>query len=488
MRHNRLHEHRQDGEEGQADGHRDQVPGEVLPGVVGGEMLDRLGDEGEADADPQHDREHRADHQHLGDDEGPVRGRGGVDDLLGLAVAFAPDQFAGVVDADDERHEGEAAGEHLDHRAGDRIEGDPVDAVEEEQRPAGVEQAQHQQHQEGRALEHQAEVHPHAGHELRPGGAAAEAGRRGGRVGQGRTFGFGRARGLFAAGFRAAHLEVKQAVGQGEEGEADPGPDQPVVEQRPDQGRQGAVAVGGGEVAGGELEGAEAERLHIGDRHHVLGLGGDGGGHGVEDQEGDQAHIGGHHRPGDRRQSEEAGGGQEQGRRGDHPEGEKIVPGPEWPELGRVDPGHHRAQEDRRRHRQEGDHRGQEGAGEAPEQVVGLGDPGRLDQRPEPGLVVAHHHIGHEGGGDEHEEQGQDQVGLDDGVGPVEVAVGAIADVDVVDGDGGEGEQEEGDHRHPEHRVLQLVAQLEGRDLGEHGLAPPRPDQAARRVACRVAK
>ena len=63
------------------------------------------------------------------------------------------------------------------------------------------------------------------------------------------------------------------------------------------------------------------------------------------------------------------------------------------------------------RHGEEAERRDQEGAGEAAEQIVELADPGRADDRPEAGLVVAHDDVGDEGGRDEHVEDREDQHG-----------------------------------------------------------------------------
>jgi hypothetical protein len=49
----------------------------------------------------------------LGDDIGPIGQRRRIDDLVHLAVALAPDEFARIIDGDDVRHEGEAAVQYL---------------------------------------------------------------------------------------------------------------------------------------------------------------------------------------------------------------------------------------------------------------------------------------------------------------------------------------------------------------------------------------
>ncbi len=59
-----------------------------------------------------------------------------------------------------------------------------------------------------------------------------------------------------------------------------------------------------------------------------------------------------------------------------------------------------------------------------------------------------------------------------------------VADADLIDGGPAEAEQEEHHRHHPEHRIAELVAELEGEDLAEHR----RGQAAARREADRVEK
>jgi hypothetical protein len=488
-----LQEHRQDREQNGVGGGGQDEPQHIVADLVVGVALDGLHRHAGQGAEDEGGDQHQGDGQALGDDERPVgRGRR-VDDLVGPAVAVAPDELAGVVDGDDERDDGVRPPQQRDHLAGHRIGVHAVEFAGEHQAGRGIENAEHHQHQEGRALEHLGHVEPRAGGELGQGRAGPE--RRAGLGARRRGRGRGR-RGLgdggeclALAGFRAAHREAEQARGRGEEGEPDPDPEQAIGEQLARNRRDQAVALGGRPVAHGVAEGRKAEGLAPGQRVAQLRLARD---HGhddqIDDQEADHRQVGAHHRAGRRGDGEEQGGGQKQPGQSDDDVGPGVVAEPIGPEGLGIQPRHQRAQPDRQRHRQEGDRRRPEGAGEAAVEIVELAHPRGAHDRPEAGLVVAHDAVGHEGRGHEHaEEQRPDLGDLDDRERGVLVDVRGVADVDLVAGDRAERHQEEQDRHDPEDRLAQLVAELEAGDLGEHRRRP----QAAlgvRRAADRVAK
>jgi hypothetical protein len=488
VRRDRLQEHRQHRHQRPVEGVRQDVPEQVLLQLEVGEALDRLDEHAGRGAHQQGGDQHQGQRQGLRDHEGPVGRAGGVDDLVGLAVALAPDELAGVVDRDHDHHEGEGAVQGGDHPAGHRIDVRPARFRAQEEGGAGVEEADQQQDHEGRALEHLAHLEAGALGQLRPGGGQAEPRRRqrsGGRLDWIGRLGRG-AELLQPLGPLALALEAEGREGGAQEQEGRPAPDQPVVEQAAFDGGQGGVGLVGREVAGRQAIGRLAERLD--DRGELAAVQlphrrahGD-----VQHQEGRHAQVGPHHRAGGRRQREEDRRDQEQRRQRQPEVGEGVVREPVRPQRLGVHPGHQRAHEDAQRHEQERQRDRREGAGEPSEQVVELADRGRADDRAVASLVVAHDDVGDEGRGHEHVEDRHDQRRLGDRPRRVLVDVAARADLDLVDGDRAEHQQEEDQAGDPEDRLANLVAQLEGRDLAEHGARSGL--QAARREAERVEK
>ncbi len=153
-----------------------------------------------------------------------------------------------------------------------------------------------------------------------------------------------------------------------------------------------------------------------------------------------------------------------------------------------IDPGHPGADRDCRRDHEEGDCGRKKGTEEAGNQIVELGDPGGLYHRTEAGFIVAHDHVGDEGGRHEHEEDGKDEVDLGDCSRAVHLDVAARADRDLLDRGGTEGEEEEQDCDNPEDGVSELVAQFEGCNLCEHCAPQAARAAGARRVRASVAK
>ena len=440
--------------------------------------MEHLAEHGGDHADQQGRDQHQADGQGLGRHEGPVGHRGGVDDLMGLALALTPDQLARIVDGDDHRDQAERTQQGRQQDAGDRIDHPAITPGlgGEPQGAHGVRQAQEKQDEIGRALEHLTHVQACADDQLRPGRLAIEhrprhrAGQRrrdGGLFGQGLLVLLG----LASAG-QLCRLELEQAVGQGQEAGGQDQYEDAVEQQGSGQRRHKAVAFAGGPVLGRQAEGGGAQRLPIGGGLLELGPVQGDAGDDPQHHEGDHAHIGPHHRTGDRGQGEEDRRGQQDRRQGQGEIGEEVGVQIVRPEALGVDPRHERADPDRQRHGQERDRRRQERPDEAAVEIVELLHPRGPQDRPKAGLVVTHHHIGHEGRGHEHVEDRQDQMGLGDRVRCVAVDVAAAADLDLVDRRRPEGQQEEDGRHHPEDGRLQLVAELEARDLAKHRLAP----------------
>ena len=491
VRTDRLDEDRQGGDQDDVDRLRDQPPEQVFAELEVEVALDRLDDHGDHDRDREGRDQHQGNGQGLGRDEGPVGGGGGVDDLVGPPFALPPDQFAGVVDGDDHAHGREDPAERGDHHPRHRIGAPAIEAdlghqPQVDDRQQGRER---QQHEIGRALEHLAHFETGAGPELGAGGGGVEH-----RLRQRAAERARRVRGLGLDGEPGrpalvardlAGLEVEEAVGEAQEAEADRQPQELVPQHIALDRRDQGVALAGGPVAGRQAEGGDAVGLpERGGGLHPLAVQ-----HQAEDRaqddEAHDAHIGPHHRAGDGGQREEDRRRQEQHRQRQVEIGEEVGSGQERAEGFAIHPGHQRAQPEAQRDGDERQGRSEVGPGEAAVEVVELADPGGIDQRAVAGVVVADHHVGHEGGGHEHVDDREDQARLGDHPRRVLVDVGGVAELDVVRRHRAEGQQHEEDRGHPEDRLARLVAELEARDLEEHCLRPPcgrTPEWRSRRL------
>ena len=472
VRAQRLDEHRKHRQQYHIDRARQDVPREVLVQLEIEIASRGLGKHRRDNGDQQGRQQHQRHGNGLGHHVGPARKRGAVDDLVELAVAVAPHQFAAVIDRDDHRDQPEAALQQGEQREGRRNGRGAVDLRPEQQGCAGVEQAHDQQHDERRAAQH-------LPHFERGGGA---------KPGEGRTFGPSRGQGghrirlrpgqLFRLLRQFARLARRHAllgkgeapVGQRHSQGGEHKDHDPVEQDRPGKGRQLAVGLRRRPVPGFQRKRAQAQRVGESGKiapfrflrsDHVEGS--------VEHQEADHRDIGIHHRPGHGRRRKEQRAQQDHVRHGIEQVALGIERKPVRPQCLGVDPRHDRAEPDRYRHHQERRQSGQCRSRKAPDEIGKLAHLGGADHRPEPAFIVAHDHVGDECGGHEHEEQGQDQLRLQDRDRRVLVDVAAAADLDVVAGSGPEGQQEEDDQCNPEHRVAQLVTQFEARDLAEHG-------------------
>ena len=463
-------QNRQQDEIGRA---RQDVPEQVFAELVVGIALDGLDHDAGHDADQQGRDQHQGQGQGLGNQEGPVRRRGRVDDLVDLALAIPPDQLTGIVDGDNDGDQAEGPGHGRDHHPRHQQDRRAEDLAGEQQGDDAEGQGQHDQHQIGGTAEDQRHLEGGARQQL--GQSAGEAvggcrqragrnrpGRRGRLVGEGAQL-------VGLAGLRSTDRGPVQQPGRGQDEEGDSRPQQAIAQQHPVQRGQQRILLGHGPVFGDQAEGGAAERLGPGGHAFPLGLVADHRlGDQVQDEDPDHADIGGHHRPGDRGQGEEQGRGQQQTRQGQHQIGIDIVTRPEGPEGFRIDPRHQGADQIAQADTGETQGHGGERPEEPAVQIVEFGHTGGVDQRAEPRGRVPHHHIRHNGRGGQHEEDGEDQMGLGQGEGRVLVNIAPATQADVVAGDRAEGQQAEDEGDDPEGRLAQLVAELEGGDLCKH--------------------
>ena len=469
-----LHHNGQDGDHAEAQRARQDVPHQVLADLeVEHAARDLHADAGDH-ADDQDRGQDQDQGQGLGQQEGPVGGRRGVDQLVDLAVAVAPDQLAGIVDGHDHRDEAERALKRGDHHARHQIDRGAVDLARDHQDGDGEGQAHQHQDDIGRALEHKGHLEAGAGPQLGPAGLEAIGG-----LGQGsrrRRLGRGGRQGLElvdGARLGAPRSGLIEPVGGGQNGQADARPKQAVAQEDARQGHVQDVALGRGPVLGHQGEGGRTEGLGPGHDLFKFGLGTqDAGRHHIGDEDPDHADIGRHHRTGHGRQGEEEGRGQEDGRQAHHRVGIQVVARPEGPHGLLVDPGRQGAGQDADRHAQEAERAGRKGAGEAAVQVVEARQPGGLDDGAKARLHVAHHHIGHDHSRSQHEEGGHHQLQDRQRIGGVLVDIAPGTDVDIGHGDHAEAEQGEEDGDDPEGGLAQLITEFESGDLEEHGLTP----------------
>ena len=297
-----LDEHRQDADQDEVGGVRQHVPEQILLRLEIEVALGRLHGHRRQHAAHQRGDQHQADGQHLGQHEGPIGRRGGVDDLVHPPVAVAPHHLAGEVGGDDHREDQEAALQGRQDDPRHRPQGAAVDTVvgDEPGVAAADGDAQAQDHPEHDALEHQRHVEAGAGGQLAPA-----------RPGRGLAHGGHRPRGLRRrfllerlAG-RAGRAALVERIGDGQRRRAQQDRQQPAPAQHAHQRRQQGVAVRHRPVAGDQTHGREAERLPPGHDRLQLGLAKGAGGHRVADDEHHHPDEGPAHRPGHRRQGEE---------------------------------------------------------------------------------------------------------------------------------------------------------------------------------------
>ncbi|MND74188.1 hypothetical protein D3C80_657760 [compost metagenome] len=386
-------------------------------------------------------------------------------------LAVTPDQFAGVVDGDDDDDQAEGAAQRLDHHPRHGKDRRAVKLTGEQQGHDAEGEAQGQQNEIGRALEHGLHLEAGARDQLRPSRLEA-VGRRGqrrdGRGRLGRGVGQG-AQLLLLAQLGPARRRTIQGEGGGQEGQADPQPQKLVAQQDAGQGRIDRIPLSRRPVFGRQAIGAGAERLQPGHQGLKLRLGAeDRGGGEIEDHDRDHADIGGHHRARHRRQGEEDRRAEQQPRQAQDDEAVKIVQRPEGTDRLLVHPRHQRADQNAQRDAQEGQGHHGEGAEEAAIEVVELRQPAGLDHGTEARRGVAHHDIGDDGRRRQHEEDVEDQMRVGDRIGGVLEDITARPDADVRAGDRAEAQQEEEDGNDPEGGLAKLIAELEGRDFPEH--------------------
>ena len=111
-----------------------------------------LGERGGQRAHEEHGAEHQDEAKDLWDQEGPVRGGGGVDDVGKATLAIAPDKFASVVDGDQDNDETEGALQQFDHAQGGGQEGGPVLLQAQEDTAEGIDEPQNDEDAKGRAV------------------------------------------------------------------------------------------------------------------------------------------------------------------------------------------------------------------------------------------------------------------------------------------------------------------------------------------------
>ena len=132
------------------------------------EALDSLHRYGSQSAGSHRRQEHQRNGENLRQYEGPVGCGCRIDNLVEATVPVAPHQFAGVVDRDDERNDGEAADKRFHHDTGYRVNGVVVQLVGVPQCATCIEEADGQQHHEGGAAKTSSHIEPRQRRQLRP--------------------------------------------------------------------------------------------------------------------------------------------------------------------------------------------------------------------------------------------------------------------------------------------------------------------------------
>ena len=473
VRAQRLDEYRQDRDQDQVDAERQNIPDEIFDRFIIKISLDRLecdgGDGGQQQRRNEHERHSQCFRRHIG----PVRQGGRIDDLVHLAVAVPPNQFAGIIDGDDERDDRKGSLQHTDQGKGDREQRCAVYFARRQQSGTDIEQTDQHQDEKGRAAKNHPHFQAHLGPELRPCGRS--------RLCCGQMIDdlwlgfceFCRLLALFLhlplgdAALGEGEFAISEA--QGKQGYADR--NQAVIEQRALQCRQHAVALRHRPIFGNDRQRAQAERFEQCSRVLPFWRVADNGQEAeIEDEKGDDRDIGVDHRTGRGGDRKEDRGGQENTRQRQYEIGKQIIAEPVGSDGFGIQPRHQAADEYRQRHADKGDGGDQKGADKATEQIVEFAHPGGADHRTKAAFIIAHDHIGDKGGGHEHEEYRQDLADLHDRRRRVDVDIAAASNGDILRGHRAEGQQEEEDGDYPENRVAQLVAQFEGSDFGEHRL------------------
>ena len=195
-----------------------------------------LGERGGQGAHKEHGAEHHDEAKDLWDQEGPVRGGGGVDDVGKAPFPVAPDKFACIVDGDQDDDEAEGALQHFDHAQGGGQEDGPVLLQAQENAAQGINEAQHDEDAKGRAVKDLAglEAGPMKG--LDPLGQQPPLrrrdpgrGRPGARPGCRQGCLGGSPSGLCRAASSGLEAEYQAGASQGDQPQA--GPEQPVGEK-----------------------------------------------------------------------------------------------------------------------------------------------------------------------------------------------------------------------------------------------------------------
>ncbi len=473
----RLHQDRQHRQDHRVGRGGQQQPHHIFAELQIGDAARELDEDRRRNGDRVAREQHRDQRQRLGRQIGPVGQRGRVDDLVHLAVAVAPHQLAGIIDGDDERDDPERAEQRLDRGEGERPGWRAVKLGRKDQRRTRIEQADQHQHEKGRTLENLR--HLEADTREQPGHRRVARAHRRQRVDQHRR----RGGELRLAPGKPGELALRHAaLGKGEAGigkderdQRHTHPDRTIGEQHAVERRDGGVRLGRGPVAGRAADSRRAERLDIAGDVAQLGPAAQRRQcRQIQHQKQDDADIAVHHRPRQRGDREEDRRGEQDVGQRDDEIAERVIADHVRPQRLLIDPGHQRAEEHRQRHRHEGEPGGEIGAHEPPDQIIALRHPRRADDLGKAAVIVAQHHIGDERGRHEHEEQREDEVILKDRDRRVAVDIAAAADLDLLDRHAAKGEQEEQHRDHPEDRVAQLVTQLEGGDLREHGRVPSR--------------
>ena len=259
-----------------------------------------LGERGGQRAHEEHGAEHQDEAKDLWDQEGPVRGGGGVDDVGKATLAIAPDKFASVVDGHQDDHETEGALQQFDHAQGDGQENGPVLLQAQEDAAQGIDEPQHDENAKGWAVKDLAGLKAGPVKGLNPLGQQPllrrrdpRRGRRGGGAGcrQGHLGGI--PPGLCRATSPGLEAEYQAGGGQGDQPQA--GPQQPVGEKHPSQLGKPGVGLEGGVVTGRLAHGDGTERIQPGGELAHFIAGGEGSHDDPEDQQGSGTDIGRHH-------------------------------------------------------------------------------------------------------------------------------------------------------------------------------------------------
>ena len=404
----RLHEHRQHRQLYHEDAAGQHIPGQILQRFQRRHPAPQLHQHGSQYRHDQAGEQHTGHRQHLGHQIGPVRQRRAVHDFVEAPIPVTPHHFAGIIDGDDDREDRETAIQLFDQRKCERPRRRAVNLVGEDEGAAGVEQADEQQHQIGWTLEHQAHLETDARPQPGTGGCGRARRRQNGhglrQDGSGLGLLLGGAR--RSAGRKAAFGKTEAPAGKAQRRQRHAHPDRPVGQQGPSQRRREAVAFSRCPVARGIADGGKTKGFDQRGRLAQFRLGAqEAVQHQIQHQEHDDAHIGIHHRPGERgNRKEDRRCEQHVGQR-QHQIGIGIIGDPVGPQCFRIKPRHHRADHDRQRHHQKGQRPGQGSAGESAEQIIELGNARGPHHRAKTAFIIAHDHIGHEGGRDEHEEQ-----------------------------------------------------------------------------------